>query len=209
MGNKTLTFVMDERFFSLELETLNRERLYGKIEVNAFDKYNCECRKIAIDSSGTIPLTNGSTKFCYMQDGLWLKRKPQQDKKEERTIFSPQIYESSYDVKIHISKVKDFSEILNCEVERVFQLCGDEVESFLNELEDSFWKFHFCEKKGYEMQQAFIVPSGGNVFLLIGNKIFPKFLELKNLGEATETELVDPDFKIDFAMFDTDYNGEE
>jgi hypothetical protein len=167
---RALVLSLDGEEFPVQLQKIDRERLYGNIEIEAFDEDGNEAYLQILDADGKTLIATGGTSLATLdEDGNSVDRKkliPITSEGEEiepvpSSFSAPNLlYEASID------------EYLSHTVKSVYVLTPPEGSNF-DLLEDvlsgdSIYKFDFSYRGGLDYDTAFLVGNDKTVFMIIG-----------------------------------------
>lgn len=167
---RALVLSLDGEEFPVQLQKIDRERLYGNIEIEAFDEDGNEAYLQILDADGKTLIATGGTSLATLdEDGNSVDRKkliPITSEGEEiepvpSSFSAPNLlYEASID------------EYLSHTVKSVYVLTPPEGSNF-DLLEDvlsgdSIHKFDFSYRGGLDYDTAFLVGNDKTVFMIIG-----------------------------------------
>jgi hypothetical protein len=167
---RPLVLSLDGEEFPVQMQKIDREKLYGNVEVEAFDEEGKQAVLQILDADGKTLIDTGGTSLATLDEkGNSVDRKkliPINSEGEEikpvpSSFSAPNIlYESSID------------EYLSHTVKSVYLLTPGEGSNF-ESLEavisgDAIYKFDFSYRGGLEYDTAFLVGNEKNVFMVIG-----------------------------------------
>jgi len=199
---KQLIFHTD-REYPFSITKLDRKKLYGWKDTEAYDSNGEECVKADIDSSGSFIIPKGGRALGILdRDGNWV------EKKKLKAVYkdgSPAVrLPSSFDQPIQLGKTVSLEEFLDYSIESVYILKpGEGGEDLLAQVKktDEIFTFSFNYHPGYEASHAFLIEDKGNLFVLIGYPSQFEFIRFEQIAEISVEE-EDEDFEddIDFSM---------
>jgi hypothetical protein len=199
---RALVLSLDGEEFPVQLQKIDRERLYGDIEIEAFDEDGNEAYLQILDSDGKTLIATGGTSLATLdEDGNSVDRKkliPITSEGEEiepvpSSFSAPNLlYEATID------------EYLSHTVKSVYILTPPEGSNF-DLLEDvlsgdSIYKFDFSYRGGLEYDTAFLVGNDKTVFMIIGvnsNLQFVKLNQPSVLEPVEEQEISGEEIEFD------------
>ena len=199
---KQLIFHTD-REYPFSITKLDRKKLYGWKDTEAYDSNGEVCVKADIDSSGSFIIPRGGRALGVLdKDGNWV------EKKKLKAVYkdgSPATrFPSSFDQPIQLEKTVSIEEFLDHSIESVYILePGEDGEELLTQVKktDGIFTFSFNYHPGYEASHAFLIEDKGNLFVLIGYLSQFEFIRFEQIAEISMEE-EDEDFEddIDFSM---------
>ncbi len=201
---RALVLSLDGEEFPVQLQKIDRERLYGNIEIEAFDEDGNEAYLQILDSDGKTLIATGGTSLATLdEDGNSVDRKkliPITSEGEEiepvpSSFSAPNLlYEATID------------EYLSHTVKSVYILTPPEGSSF-DLLEDvlsgdSIYKFDFSYRGGLDYDTAFLVGNDNTVFMIIGVNSSLQFVKLNqpSVLEPVEEQEISGE-EIEFDLF--------
>ncbi|GMO51948.1 MAG: hypothetical protein Ta2G_09720 [Termitinemataceae bacterium] len=196
---KGLTFNLGGATYNASVTKIDRKKLYGWQETKAFDEEGSECALMSMDEGGTIILPKGGVGMGVLSlDGNWVERS------NLKTVsldgMELPLYKSSYDITIPLDKIVTEPEYLNHTITAAYFLNTD--TRFAKTIGNNIFTFLYNYRDGYEQSTAFILQTGGSVFMLVGYYAPVEMLSLFENAEIDEEEGEEEDFdgEIDFSM---------
>jgi hypothetical protein len=199
---RALVLSLDGQEFAVNMQKVDRERLYGNAEIEAFDEDGNAAFLQILDADGKTLIDTGGTSLAVLdENGNSVDRKkliPITSEGEEvepvpSSFSAPNLlYEATID------------EYLSHTVKSVYVLTPPEgvdfspIEDYLSG--DQILKFDFSYRGGIEYDTAFLIGSGKNVFLIIGNNTTMQFVTLNQasvLEPVEEQEISGEDIEFD------------
>ena len=198
---KPLTFMLDADEFQLEPVKLDRKKLYGWSELIALDDSGMECQLATMDETGTLIMPKGGVGLGLARhNGEWLEKSELVALGSDGT---PAVkHPSSFVAPIVLKTTASPEDILDHTITAVYSLQGEEnCPSLVSAAKTSFFTFPFSFNDSYEPGTGFLVESGGELFILAGEKQDFPFIGLDEPGTIDEeTEEIDSDDELDFGM---------
>ncbi len=196
---KTLNFRLNGNRFSLIPAKVERKKLYGWSELQVYTPDDQQCIPTGLNSDGVTLIPPGATKTGMISDsGEWMDRSDlvaiTTDGNEATAI------PSSFDQDIELTEKADINELLDCNINAVYQIYGDEAVVFAGILGNDIYKFQFSYRGGYESSVAFIIAKDDNLFVLTGEKRKYELLALSQEGVIDNDEEFAIDEDLDFGM---------
>ena len=134
------------------------------------------------------------------EDGLWMER-------SELIAFDAngnmaQAVSSSFDTGIDLLEKTTVEDLLDHNLASVYQLLGEDSLLLSSKIGNDIYKFAFSYRGGYELNTAFIITNGPNVFIIVGNDGNYDYIGLEQQGvlDTVEDEICLEE-AMDFAMF--------
>jgi hypothetical protein len=199
---RALVLSLDGQEFPVQMQKIDREKLYGKIEIKAFDEEGNEAFLQILDADGKILIDTGGTSQATLdEDGNSVDRKkliPITSDGEEiepvpSSFSAPNLlYEATID------------EYLSHSVKSVYFLTPPEGSNFdlLKDVlsGDVIYKFDFSFRGGLEYDTAFLVGNVKTVFMVIGVNTTLEFVKLNQpsvLEPIEEQEISGEELEFD------------
>lgn len=206
---RKLAFSIDGVEFSAELIKVDREKLYGGIEIEAFDENGKECSLQVLASDGkTFIGVGGTANAVLTEDGDWFDRKNLTAVNAAGDEIEP--VESSFSAA-NALETATVDEYLSHIVKLVYLLAPPSAEQFSGEppvmaenvlSPDAIYKFPFSYRGGLEYDTAFIITNEEGTFMIVGTRAELEFVALPQaavLPETAEEQELDED-ELDFDL---------
>ncbi len=200
---RPLQLVLDGEEFSVLLSKLDRENLYGKVEIEAFDekKRPAEIKVLAADGSTLID-KGGTALEMVTVAGDSIERS--EIKTVNREGKELKVVKSSFNAPNEISPA-EFDDYLSLIVKSVYMLdpAPDSDMDLLCDHLDSgkIFSFPFSYRDGIEADQAFIIGNEKkDAFMVIGQQATLQYLKLNQaatLDTPEEEEVSSDDLSFD------------
>lgn len=201
---RALILSLDGQEFPVQMQKIDRERLYGDIEIEAFDEKGNEAFLQILDADGKILIDTGGTSLATLdEDGNSVDRKkliPITSEGEEietvpSSFGAPNVlYEAAID------------EYLSHTVKSVYVLSppeGSDFEMLEDVLSgDKIFKFDFSYRGGIDYDTAFLIGNDKTVFMIIGVGTSLQFVKLNQASvlEPIEEQEISGE-EIEFDLF--------
>jgi len=200
---KAIEFVADNFKFAAALTKVDRDKVYGFIELKVKDDSAKPCILGSILDDGKTLILNGSTALKTVD-----AKYNELDKKQLKVVYQNGedaiLVPSSFDGEVKLSKAS-FDDLFNLEISSVYQL-EFEDSSTLKSASDylsngKLLRFIFNYRADYEGADAILISNSEGVFALTGRIIEFPFLDnqLSNSFESLFEETVE-DEEMDFGM---------
>lgn len=198
---KQLDIRIDGRSFTVYPTKLERKKVYGWNELRVVTPDGTPCQQAGLNSDGVTIIPNGNIKNGMLsEDGLWVER-------SELIAFDAhgnmaQAVSSSFDTGIDLLEKTTAEDLLDHNLASVYQLLGEESQLLSSKIGDDIYKFSFSYRGGYELNTAFIITNGPNVFIIVGIDGSYDYIGLDQQGvlDTVEDEICLEE-AMDFAMF--------
>jgi hypothetical protein len=202
---KPLILAFQRNEVSLNLEKIDRSKLYGFVRVQAVDEDGRPCELAVLAGDGHTIIAKGGIATAYISpDGLWRNRADLKPVDPEGQEVVP--VRSSFSAPVPVEKEATIDEYLAHSIRSVYLMTGDLEETELGKaLRDGrIFTFPFSYRGGLEADTAFLLADeSGNVFMALGRPTAIQFVGLDQAtGLAPEEEASedDTDDGMDFSM---------
>jgi hypothetical protein len=201
---RALVLSLDGEEFPVQMQKIDRERLYGNIEIEAFDEEGNEAYLQILDADGKTLIDTGGTSLATLdEDGNSVDRKKLIPITSEGEEIEP--VPSSFSAP-NLLYEANIDEYLSHTVKSVYILTPPEGSNF-DLLEDvlsgdSIYKFDFSYRGGLEYDTAFLVGNEKTVFMIIGVGSSLQFVKLNqpSVLEPVEEQEISGE-EIEFDLF--------
>jgi hypothetical protein len=194
---KGLSFCIGGKNFFAEPKKIDRKKLYGWQEKTAYDESGKECTLGYTDDSGTLILPKGCVGLGILSpEGEWVERSSL--KAVHLDGSQAELIPSSYSTNIILDKQVSPEEFLNHSINAAYCLSGD--SAFYAAIGSAIFSFPYIYRDGYETTAAFVLQSGGAVFMLLGSDNCFEMLTLNQTVEIDDEDEEDEDDELDFSM---------
>lgn len=197
---KEPVFIYKDHSFAASFVKLERDKVYGWTETKYKDYNDIPCTFITIlddgktmVGTGGIALKNIDTSGNEIDKGTLIAR--YSDGTE--AVLIPSVF----DKETILDDTKSIQDYLDMDVKAVYQLRITEAESIINVLkEKKVLYFTFNYRAGYEVDDAFLISQGENIFAVIGKMTHFQYsaLEIPTVLDDSSDENSDD---LDFNMF--------
>ncbi|MDR3353337.1 MAG: hypothetical protein LBO00_10145 [Zoogloeaceae bacterium] len=178
---------------------VERGKLYGWSETVALDDDGNECKAVSMDETGTLIIPKGGLGMGILsEDRKWV------DRASLRVVTldgeDAPLIKSSYEGVIVLEREVSAEEFLDHSITAVYQLAAD--PELVQAVGEKIHAFTYSFRDSYEGSPAFVLASGGVLFMLVGYNTVFEMLSLNEFGaiEADEEAAEDEDDEIDFSM---------
>jgi hypothetical protein len=203
---KPLTLAFGGQAVQLNLEKVDRSKLYGYVDTEAYDDSGKRCELGTLIGDGHSIVGKGGASIAYLShDGRWQKKAELKPVDLQGKPIIP--VKSSFDAPIELSKKVTVDEYLSHNVNSVYQLTADSTQSaLLTELKKgTIFSFPFSYRGGLESSAGFILQAAdGNIFLAIGSPTKVDFVGLKAtaavVSDVDEPAAAEEEDGLDFGL---------
>jgi hypothetical protein len=200
---RDLVLSLDGVEFPVKLLKVDRRRLYGDVEIEAFDEHGSPAfLRFLADDGQTIIDRGGTALETVNEDGDSVERGELVPVDASGKEIEP--VPSSFGVT-NVLKSATIEDYLSLIVKSVYTLDAVSEEDDLKELKDglsgdNIYQFPFSYRGGVQYDSAFLLEADKNIFMIVG---VPAALEFLKLGQAaTLDEPEDQDLSVDDLDFD-------
>src|SRR5262245_15555530 len=199
---RALVLSLDGNEFPVQMQKIDREKLYGNIEIEAFDEEGNEAFLQILDADGKTLIDTGGTSLATLdEDGNSVDRKNLIPINSDGVEIEP--VPSSFSAP-NLLYETTIDEYLSHTVKSVYILSPPEGSNF-KPLEDglsgdAIYKFDFSYRGGLEYDTAFLIGTEKYVFMIIGVNTALKFVKLNQpsvLEPVEEQEVSGEDLEFD------------
>ena len=201
---KPLSVEFHGEVFVLDLEKVDRTKLYGYVESEVLDENGKRCEIGTLTGDGHSIVGKGGTALAYLSpDGLWRKKTELQPVDRQGDLIPP--VKSTFDATVPLDRTVSIDDFLTHNIHLLYRLKAEqEPAALMGELKKgTIFQFPFSYRGGVEASAGFLLlGSDGNVFLLVGTATDIEFIGLKSpvaIVDANDTSADDDDL-LDFSM---------
>lgn len=200
---RALILSLDGVEFPVTLVKIDRDKLYGKVEIEAFDEKGREASLRVLAADGKTLLDKGGTALATVTD---------KGDSVDRNELVPVTFEgkkidqveSSFN-KTNILKPATVEDYFTQIVKSVY-LLGPHEDADISELYDHLsteriFTFPFSWRGGIEYDNAFLIGADGDAFMVVGKQAefeFVKLNQASTLESMEEEEISADDIDFDF-----------
>lgn len=197
---KKINFNIKSENFELNIEKLDRKKVYGWIEKVVLDKNDNLCKTVYFSSEENMLIASkGIARDSFNEEGNIIdKSKIVRLNEDDEEVV---IKESSFKSSIALESIVSVECMLEHNIEAVYFMGNDEKFVEILKSIDGFFTFEFNYRDSYEGKPAFIVENDNNIFMLIGQKIDFEYISLGNQVILDEENEEEEDDDMDFGMF--------
>ena len=201
---KPLSVEFHGEVFELDLEKVDRTKLYGYVESEVLDENGKRCEIGTLTGDGHSIVGKGGTALAYLSpDGLWRKKTELQPVDRLGDLIPP--VKSTFDATVALDRTVSIDDFLTHNIHLIYRLKAEqEPTALMSELKKgTIFQFPFSYRGGVEASAGFLLlGSDGNVFLLVGTPTDIEFIGLKSptaIVDANDASADDDDL-LDFSM---------
>lgn len=199
-----LVLSLDGQEFSVSFRKIDREQLYGSVEIEAFDEKGNPAQLLVLAADGKTLLDKGGTALATLDEkGNSIERNTLKAVNLEGGEL--ELVESSFSTRNDLV-VADVDDYLSQLVKSVYVLDPFEdgnIDYLLDHLASGLmYRFPFSYRGGTEYDNAFVIGNKSDAFMIIGKQANLQFTKLNQAAvlDALEEEEISGD-DIDFDLF--------
>jgi hypothetical protein len=199
---KPLVLELGGQSFDLQLEKVDRTKLYGFVETEVQDDAGKRCEVGTLTGDGHSIVGRGGSAIVYLSpDGLWRKKTELKPVDAAGALITP--VKSTFDTPVTLDRKVSIEEYLSHNIHLIYRLTAEqEPTALLDELKTgTIFQFPFSYRGGIEASAGFLLQgSDGNIFLCVGSPTKIEFIGLKTTApvvaedataDAEEEDLLD------------------
>ncbi len=198
---RSLQFSDGNESFSVPIEKLDRNKLYGWVDKKYYDRDGSECYFGSLSSDGVSLFGRESFEMGYLNEqGEWCDRSQLTAVDLEGQPLEK--VESSFKQTLMLDKTVSHDEFLDHVIKSVYQLDHPELLAKVKACEGIF-TFPFNYNASISPDPAFLIESDDTLFMLIGQAAGFDFIEPHQVESALliEDDEDEDDDDIDFSLF--------
>lgn len=195
---RSLKFKYGSDEFDLELNKVDRSKLYGSVDLETRDHEGNRCSLATLANDGKTLIPYGGTAFGYVNDdGEWL----------ERSELSPvdlsgeplEVLPSSFDLTIELNVKSPIDEFLNHSMRLCYALRSEQEinKDLLKSLcQGDIYRFEFLYREGVGADPAFVMATeDSQIWMMVGRSTSIDFVGL----DQAAVSFVDDDSEVEEA----------
>ncbi len=201
---RALVLSLDGQEFPVQMQKIDREKLYGNIEIEAFDEEGNTAFLQILDSDGKTLIDTGGTALATLDEkGNSIDRKNLIPINTDGEEIKP--VPSSFSAPNILYKATA-DEYLSHTVKSVYILTPPEGSNLdlLDEVlsGDAIYKFDFSYRGGLDYDTAFLIGNDSTVFMIVGANTTLQFVKLNqpSVLEPVEEQEISGE-EIEFDLF--------
>jgi hypothetical protein len=202
---KQLTVQHSGKDLRLDLEKVDRSKLYGFVETEVFDDEGQRCELATLNSDGNTLVGRGGAALATLSpNGLWRQKAGLKPVDTQGKEIAP--VKSSFDAPIPLTQTATIDEYLAHGIHLVYKLDaeGDAAELIEELRGGKIFSFPFSYRGGLEAYAGFLLlGADGNLFLVAGTKQnfeFVGFNQPAGVVADDEEAEEEEDAGVDFGM---------
>jgi len=200
---RPLILSIDGEDFPVTIVKIDREKLYGKVEIEAFDEKGNEASLRVLAADGKTLIDKGGTALATITDkGDSVDRNDliPIDADGERIEQVPSSFTQRNELRR--ATVEDYFTQIVKSVYLVGTFETNDISPLHDHLSDNrMYTFPFSWRGGIEYDNAYLIGSGGDIFLVVGKQAEFQYVKLNQAavldsGEEEEISADDLDFDL-------------
>ena len=197
---RSLKFSVNSEEMNIEIEKLDRNKVYGWVEKKYIDRDGNDCFFGSISQDGTSIFGKEAFESGYLSSANeWLERSDLDVLDAEGNKVEQK--EASFKQTIPLQKQVSVDDFLDYVVKSVYQLDAPQSLIDLVKTSDQLFCFPFNYTASYTPDNAFLIENENTLFMLIGQHCGFQFLEMQEISPILEDDDEDDGDDIDFSMF--------
>jgi hypothetical protein len=199
---RELILSLDGREFPVTLVKIDRDKLYGSIEVEAFDEKGREASLRVLAADGKTLIDKGGTALTTVNEkGTSVDRTSLSAVDADGDKIEP--VPSSFNEPNVLKKadIEDYLSQMYKSLYLIQPIEGGDIKYLLDHLNgDLIYTFPFSWRGGLEYDTAFVLGSGDDAFMVVGKQAEFEFLRLNQavtLDSVEEQEISADDIDFD------------
>lgn len=200
---KPLILSLDGKEIAVSIIKIDRDKLYGSVEIEAFDEKGKEASLRVLAADGKTLIDKGGTALATITEkGDSVDRSTLKPVDEDGKKIEPVSSSFGEANKLYKATVDDY---LSQTVKSVYLLQpfeGSDIKYLKDHLEgDQIYSFPFSYRGGVENDDAFIIGANKEAFMVTGKKSEFEFLKLNQaatLDSVEEADISADDLDFDF-----------
>ena len=189
---------------NLDLEKVDRSKLYGYTETEVQDESGKRCELATLTGDGHSLVGKGGAALAYLShDGLWRKKAELKPVDPQGNVLTP--VKSTFDATVPLDRKVSIDDYLSHNIHLVYRLVPQEdAADLIAELKGGvIYQFPFSYRGGIEASAGFLLLSAdGNLFLCVGSPTTLEFVGLKAAAPVVDEDEAVPEEEesFDFSM---------
>lgn len=201
---RPLVLSLDGQQFSVSIRKIDREHLYGSVEIEAFDEKGNPAQLLVLAADGKTLLDKGGTALATLDEtGNSVERNTLKAVNLEGGELETVESSFSHPNELTVADVDDYLAQLVKSVYMLDPFEDGDLDYLLDHLSSGLiYRFSFSYRGGTEYDNAFVIGNGGEAFMIIGKQAKFQFSKLNQAAvlDAIEEEEISGD-DIDFDLF--------
>jgi hypothetical protein len=199
----TLTLVHHDQPLAFTLQKIDRDRLYGYIEVQTLDPAGQPCERATLAADGHTLAGKGDTALAYLSpDGHWRNRADLKAVNSQGAPILP--VKATFSSPVPLDTLATGDEVLAHTIGLVYQLVPEDegaIGALFSELaQGTIYRFPFSYRGGIDPAAAFVFAGAdGHIFLLVGHPAALEYVGLEPPA-AVEDDVAEEEDELDFSM---------
>ncbi len=200
---RPLVLVLDGVEYPVSIVKIDREKLYGRVEIEAFDEKGNEASLRVLAADGKTLIDKGGTALATVNDkGDSVERSDMIPIDENGDALD--LVPSSFNQKneLHPATVEDYFSQVVKSVYLVGTFDTNDISALHDHLSDGrMYRFPFSWRGGIEHDNAYLIASGADIFMVVGKQADFQFVKLNqaavlDAGEDAEISADELDFDL-------------
>ena len=203
---RQLILSLDGREFSVTLTKIDRDKLYGSVEIEAFDEKGREASLRVLAADGKTLIDKGGTALTTVNEkGNSVDRPTLQAVNEDGDAIEPVPSSFNGPNELKTATIDDYLSQMFKSLYLVQPAEEDgDIKYLLDHLDgEQIYQFPFSWRGGVDYDQAFVLGTNGDAFMVVGKQAEFEFVRLNQAApldttgeEETEISADDIDFDL-------------
>ena len=200
---RSLVLSLDGQEFPVSLVKLDREKLYGEIEIEAFDEKGNEATLKVLASDGKTLIDKGGTALTLLnEDGASVSRTDLSAVNSDGDPIEPVPSSFSQTNVLHSASTEDYLSQIVKSIYVLQPADGTDLDYLQSHLDgEQIYTFPFSYRGGLEYDSAYVLGTDNSAFMVVGKPAAFQFVKLNQAAtlDAVEEEEISAD-EIDFDL---------
>jgi hypothetical protein len=200
---KPLVLSLDGQEFPVKISKVDREKLYGEIDIEAFDENGNECFLRVLASDGKTLIDKGGTCLAVVnEDGEWVNRADLIALNDDGDVIEPVPSSFAAANALSPASVEEYLATIVKSVYAIEAVEGADLNYLGSHLAGGdIFKFPFSYRGGLEYDSAFVLANAEGIFMIVGTDARLQFLKLsqERILDSIEEQEITAD-EIDFDL---------
>ncbi len=186
---KPLVFRLGASEFALEMNKVDRAKLYGYKDVEILDDSGQRCEMATLAEDGHTIIARGGTGMGYLSaDGNWCDKSQLKPVDLSGQAITP--VTSSFQAPIDLAEPTTMEDYLEHTIRSVYVMEGSVAPELIEKLKSgAIYKFAYSYRGGIEADVAFLLTNDADeLFMAVGSSTELEYVGLQNVADSVEEE---------------------
>jgi len=202
---RQLILSLDGREFAVTLIKIDRDKLYGSVEIEAFDEKGNEASLRVLAADGKTLIDKGGTSLATVNEkGNSVDRTSLMAVGEDGDVIEPVPSSFNGPNELRQAEIDDYLSLMFKSLYLVQPAEEDgDIRYLLDHLDgEQLYTFPFSWRGGLEYDQAFVIGAGGDAFMVVGKPAAFEFVTLNQSTALDSTGTEEEEISADDIDFD-------